>query len=132
MASAGGTGADGDRREGTNGQDDALGGDGAGGSARTGIAGEAIVLTEKLGVAPQVSLQALDDGGVLLRCDTGELYTVNDTALALLRRLDGLRPLSDILDEMAEEYDVPRGELESDMLEILAALKSEQLVAVAG
>lgn len=92
--------------------------------------GVAVEADTVLGLAEKVSLQPLGDGegGVLLRLDTGELYTVNDTALSFVARLDGKRTLQDAVLLLAEEYDVDPEVLTRDLAEIASELLSEALI----
>jgi hypothetical protein len=83
-----------------------------------------------LALAPKVSMQALgaDEGGVLLRLDSGEMYTVNDTTLDFLRRLDGTRTIASIVEEMVTFIDVDAAVLTADLIEIADELRRESLV----
>lgn len=83
-----------------------------------------------LRLVEKVSLQALGDGegGVILRLDSGELYTVNDTALSFVSALDGKRSLESAVQLIAEEYDVDEETLTTDLIEIATELVSAQLV----
>ncbi len=58
-----------------------------------------------------------------------ELYTLNETGRAVWRRLDGLRTVRAIVDELAEEFEAPAGAIEADVLGLLAELERRRIVA---
>jgi hypothetical protein len=83
-----------------------------------------------LALTPVTTFQDLGegDGAVLLRTDSGQLYTCNDTTVALLRRIDGARPFGELVDLIHEEFDVDREELIADLVEVIADLEREGLL----
>jgi hypothetical protein len=87
----------------------------------------------RLQLASQISLQELgaDEGGVVLRLDSGELYTVNDTTLAFLRELDGTRTIADVARRMIEVFDVDEATLVVDLTDIASELMRESVVVIA-
>ena len=89
--------------------------------------------TSVLVLAPKVAMQALgaNEGGVLLRLDSGEMYSINDTTLDFLRRLDGTRTIASIVDEMIAFIDVDAAVLTADLIDVANELRRESLV-VAG
>jgi len=90
------------------------------------------MLTEEtvLALAPNATFQPLgeNEGAVVLMVDSGQLYTCNDTTVALLQVLDGKRNFGALIDAMLEEYEVERDVLASDVREMLAELESEGIV----
>jgi hypothetical protein len=95
---------------------------------------EAITVTTILRLADKVSLQPLGEGegGVILRLDSGELFTVNDTALSFVAALDGSRSLEGTVELIADEYDVDRETLTRDLIEIASDLVAAELVERVG
>jgi hypothetical protein len=91
---------------------------------------ETLQASSILTLAPKVSMQALgaNEGGVLLRLDSGEMYSVNDTTLDFLRRLDGTRTIGSIVEEMVTFIDVDAAVLTADLIEIADELRRESLV----
>jgi hypothetical protein len=87
----------------------------------------------RLVLASNAVLQALgeDEGGVVLRLDTGEMYTVNDTTLAFLRELDGKRTVADVARSLVEIFDVEEAALAADLAEIADDLIDDSLVVAA-
>lgn len=93
----------------------------------------AVSSATRLALPSHVSLQSLgeEDGGVLLRIDTGEMYTVNDTTLSFLRELDGERSIGDIAGRMVHVFDVEPETVLADLIEVANGLAAESLVVVA-
>jgi len=60
------------------------------------------------------------------------LYTLNDTGKAIWERLDGQRSLKDVAAELAAEYEAPAGEIEADVLGLVAELVSRRMLAQVG
>ena len=81
-------------------------------------------------IAPKVSVKSMgeDEGGVLLKLDSGEMFTVNDTTLAFLGALDGKTTVGNVIDFMLEEFDVERSVLETDLNEIVQELAEQKLI----
>jgi hypothetical protein len=86
-----------------------------------------------LSLAPKVAMQALgaNEGGVLLRLDSGEMYSVNDTTLDFLRRLDGMRTIASIVEELVIFIEVDAAVLMADLIEVAGELRKESLVVTA-
>ena len=97
------------------------------------IRSSALSSSTRLALPPHVSLQALgeDEGGVVLKLDTGEMYTINDTTLAFLQKLDGKRTVAEIVREMVQLFDVDEATLTSDLIEIADDLLGESLLVIA-
>jgi hypothetical protein len=87
-----------------------------------------------LTLAPHVTVQTLgpNEGGVALRLDSGEMYTLNDTALDFLQRLDGRKTIQDIAEELVSLIDVKVDVLAGDLVEVADGLLRESLVVVRG
>jgi hypothetical protein len=85
-------------------------------------------------LAPNVTVQALgpDEGGVALRLDSGEMYTLNDTALDFLQRLDGEQTIEAVARELVSVIDVEADVLAADLVEMADGLIRESLVVVRG
>ncbi len=60
-----------------------------------------------------------------------ELFTLNATGKAIWDKLDGRRRLQDIISELSGEYQAPPGEIEADVLGLVAELaRRRMLVAI--
>jgi hypothetical protein len=85
-------------------------------------------LDEVFALSPVASFQSVGDGAVVLLADSGQLYSCNDTSEAFLRHVDGKRSLGEIVDLLAEEYEVERDVLEADFAELAESLKQEGVI----
>jgi len=94
------------------------------------MSSEAVTENTVLRLAEKVSLQPLGEGegGVILRLDTGELFTVNDTALAFVSALDGNRSLGGAVACVAEDYEVDTETLTRDVVEVTTDLLAANLI----
>jgi hypothetical protein len=61
-----------------------------------------------------------------------ELYTLNDTARAIWRKLDGRRTLREVTTALTKEFDAPQTELEADVLGFAGEMVRRGILAVAG
>ncbi|MBU4312103.1 MAG: PqqD family protein [Candidatus Omnitrophica bacterium] len=60
-----------------------------------------------------------------------EIYSLNDTGLAIWERLDGKRSLKDLAHELESEFEAPEIEIEKDVLGLAEELlKRKMLVEV--
>jgi pyrroloquinoline quinone biosynthesis protein D len=85
-------------------------------------------LDEVIALSPVASFQSVGDGAVVLLADSGQLYSCNDTSEAFLRHVDGKRSLGEIVDLLAQEYEVERDVLEADFAELADSLKQEGVI----
>jgi hypothetical protein len=100
----------------------------------TGIRGFGMDLVNDktvIALASCASFQSMGDSAVILRTDNGQLFTCNETTEALLRRVDGQRNLSEIIDIVLPEYEVDRETLRADFLAIVDNLVAEGIVVIA-
>jgi hypothetical protein len=97
----------------------------AGNSSRNGISSET-----RLGISLKVTLGALgnNEGGVLLKLDSGEMYTINDTTAAFIAELDGSKRFADVVHRLSTMFDVDVDILEADLVEIADDLIDQQLI----
>jgi pyrroloquinoline quinone biosynthesis protein D len=54
----------------------------------------------------------------------------DETAVDVLRRVDGAASVTAIVDALAGEYDAPAGQIRRDVLELLVDLEQRGLIAV--
>lgn len=59
-----------------------------------------------------------------------DLYSLNQTGRALWSRLDGVRTLQQIADEMLEEFDTTVDTIEKDLIGLIDELVNRKLVSV--
>lgn len=57
-----------------------------------------------------------------------ELFTMNETSKAIWQRLDGRHSLRAIGQVLAEEYDAPQGEIEADVVGLVAELVRRRML----
>lgn len=81
-----------------------------------------------LRVSPLASFQPLGDSAVVLRIDSGQLYSANATAQALLSAMDGERSLADITSLLLDDFHVDRDVLEQDLLALSRQLLDDGIV----
>lgn len=86
--------------------------------------------TTVIALAPTASFQSLGDSAVILLTDNGQLYTCNETTEAILRKVDGLRTLAEIVDSVLPGYDIDRETFRADVLAIASDLIAEGIVVV--
>jgi hypothetical protein len=61
-----------------------------------------------------------------------ELFTLNPTGKAIWDKLDGQRRLADIISELSVEYQTPLGEIEADVLGLVAELVRRRILVAIG
>jgi pyrroloquinoline quinone biosynthesis protein D len=71
----------------------------------------------------------IDDEIILMRLDNGELLSLDGTAAAVWRLIDGRRDQSALVEALAEEYIAGRRKIADDVRELLAQLQEARLVA---
>jgi hypothetical protein len=57
-----------------------------------------------------------------------ELFTLNDTGKAILRRLNGQTSLGGVATDLAADYDAPAGEIEVDVAGLVGELVRRRIV----
>lgn len=61
-----------------------------------------------------------------------ELFTLNEAGRAIWQRLDGLRPLRAIVNELVAEFDAPAGRIEEDVVGLLEELARRKMIVRKG
>ena len=69
---------------------------------------------------------------VLLRLDDGSYYALDAVGAVVWELCDGRRSLADIVAAVCERFDAPSDEVQRDVLEFVADLQGEHLLAGAG
>ena len=84
-----------------------------------------------LALTPAATFQPLgeQEGAVILMVDSGQLYSCNDTTVALLRAIDGSRNFGAVIDLVHAEFEVDRDVLATDLREVAAELEREGILA---
>jgi hypothetical protein len=89
------------------------------------------VLTDSLKIPEDVLFRELDDEAVLLNLKTGIYFGLNPVATRIWQLLFEQRSLSSVLDTMLLEYEIDRGVLEKDLLDLTRQLCAKGLAEVA-
>ena len=76
-----------------------------------------------------VLAQAAGDTVILLTPDSGEYFTLNEVGGRIWELADGSRSVTEIAALLAQEYEAPVEEIQSDALDVLGALADERLVS---
>jgi hypothetical protein len=84
--------------------------------------------TDIVALAPNATFQSLGDGAVILRTDSGQLFTCNETTEAFLKQVDGHRTLAAITTEVLAEFDVDWEALSSDILALADDLAAQGII----
>jgi pyrroloquinoline quinone biosynthesis protein D len=79
-------------------------------------------------LAPGVRLKDDKARGQTVLLAPERVLVPDDTALEVLRRLDGARSVSQLSGELAAEYDAPADTIQADVLAMLADLKEKGFV----
>lgn len=58
-----------------------------------------------------------------------ELFTLNETGRAIWRKLDGMRSLKQVIEELSAEFDAAEGEIEADVVGIIGELAKRKMVS---
>lgn len=90
------------------------------------------LLAARVRVPEHVVHRAFPGETVILNLETGKYHGLNATAARMLEVLKRADSVATALDELAEEYDVPRAELEHDLRDLCAKLLSRDLIELEG
>jgi hypothetical protein len=69
-----------------------------------------------------VRYRVIDDEAVVIRQDAGEVLGLNDIGARVLELVDGKASVEVLLEKMAGEFEIDRGQLERDVFEFLQEL----------
>jgi pyrroloquinoline quinone biosynthesis protein D len=83
-----------------------------------------------LSLAEGISFQPLGtgEGGVVLKIDSGRLFTCNDTTSAFLAAVDGRRTFADLVRTVLDEFDVSEDDLRGDLVALAGELAAKGIV----
>lgn len=86
-----------------------------------------------LSLSEDVAFQWLVDTrqAVVVSITSGQLYTCNETTFSLLRAIDGTRTFGQIVEGLAEQYEVAKEKLRADLGGMADTLIQERLILVA-
>lgn len=69
---------------------------------------------------------------LMMRVDSGRYFSVDGPGQALWNAVDGETPLSGIVDQVTQRFDVDRATCEAETLEFFSELLKQKLVTTAG
>lgn len=85
----------------------------------------------RLRLNDDVAFQSMGPGQetVVLSLSSGYLFTCNETTRSFLEAMDGERSVGELVDLLAEQYDVSREQLHSDLMGLAERLIREKLIS---
>jgi hypothetical protein len=81
-----------------------------------------------LNIPPEVMARQVGDETVILDLTSGRYFGLDPVGSRIWHLIAAGRPLSEVCDAIATEYDVPRAEAERDLHQLLSDLKTEGLI----
>ena len=86
-----------------------------------------LVLTDSITIPDDVLFRELDEEAVLLNLRTGVYFGLNSVGTRMWQLLADRLSLARVLETMANEYDVDRGVLQEDLMELVRQLCAKGL-----
>ncbi|MCU1426503.1 MAG: PqqD family protein [Actinomycetia bacterium] len=77
----------------------------------------------------RVLVERIEDETVLLDLDSGLYFALNEVGARVWELCDGARSVDEIVDVIAGEYDADGATVRTDVVELLAELVDERLLA---
>jgi hypothetical protein len=93
-----------------------------------GEAMENPINTQDIMTSPGVRETASEDGAALLDIEQGVCFSLNPVGLKIWGLLKTHHSIDEIVDDLAQDFPVPRSQLLSDVAEFLQALEAKHLV----
>ncbi len=87
-------------------------------------------LTDRISVPPEVMARTVGDETVILDLASGTYFGLDPVGARIWELLGEGRTLGEVCDQMLEEYEVTREELERDTLGLAQELSEQGLIAV--
>ncbi len=97
---------------------------------RRASVGDGISLTARIRVGGQIVFRELGEELVLLNLQTGVYFGLDPVGTRVWGMLDAAPSLQRVLDVLLGEYEVEPDRCQSDLLELVAALRANRLVEV--
>ena len=80
----------------------------------------------------RVPWRIIEGEAILVKVDSGEVIHLNEVAAEIWRIIDGKRKISEIVDQIQNDFDVDREQAENDTLEFIQSLSDINLVTEKG
>ncbi len=93
-----------------------------------------VILENTYGISEDVVAREIEGELIIVPLVAGigdledELFTLNDTGRAIWNRLDGRRPLHEVVRELSEEYQAEPGQITKDVLGLVGELLRRGMV----
>jgi hypothetical protein len=78
---------------------------------------------------PDAAYRIYDGKATIVLPGRAEVKVLNPTGSLVWDRIDGRRPLEEILEAILEEFDIPRQQAEQDLLEFVDDLRNNGMVS---
>jgi hypothetical protein len=89
----------------------------------------AVALNEAFIASPDVVFRDLDGESVLLNLATGTYFGLNATGTRMWQLIETHRVLEHVLAALSDEFDAPRSQLQTHLLDLVSQLESKGLLA---
>ncbi len=86
--------------------------------------------TRTVSARADVTMADLDDEAVLLDVVTGHYFGLNPVGRRIWTLLDQPRRIEELVDALADEYEVPRADLQRDVVAFLERLHTKGLITL--
>ncbi|MEO1703600.1 MAG: PqqD family protein [Pseudomonadota bacterium] len=87
-------------------------------------------MNKKITIAQNASFRAMGDEGVILRTDTGQLYSTNATGTDFFEHISNGASTNDAVAALVDIYDVTADVLVKDLAEMVVELEAEGVLVV--
>lgn len=82
-------------------------------------------------MSPLAAFRSMGEEGVILRTDTGQIYSTNPSGTAFIRQIVVGRTVAQAVTAVIDEFDVEEEVLLADIAELVGYLEQEGVVVVA-
>lgn len=87
------------------------------------------LLTSRVAREQRIAWRITEDEAILVDQEEGTVLRLNDLAAKIWQRLDGQRPLDQIVDELHAVHEIDRAALEHDVVQFVHKLIRAELAA---
>ncbi|MDP2939172.1 MAG: PqqD family protein [Candidatus Omnitrophota bacterium] len=76
----------------------------------------------------KITYRIIDAEAVILNLDNGYYYSLNETGTKIWKHINDGKNLSEILDSLKTEFQIPENKLKNDLFGLIKDLEKEELV----
>ena len=87
-------------------------------------------LNQKYAVASDILFRRIDDEGILLHISSGTYYNLNETSIMFWEALANSNPLTPVVEQVIDEYEVERECVLQDLQNFLQELSQNQIITL--